>query len=123
VDGAAYWPGPNDLWSSVGTKLAEQLRRYDAVIHLRTPTLGSGYNHENPLRIESATEAIAVDARIARSWEEHPRRFFVEASQNFPDKAARALEILRTQMPECCRQHIVPFLDERHQEVGPRRLG
>src|SRR6266576_2679682 len=24
VDGGAYWPGPEDLWSCVGTTLAEQ---------------------------------------------------------------------------------------------------
>jgi predicted ATPase len=38
LDGAAYWPGPGDLWSAVGTTLEEQLGRYDAVIHLRPPT-------------------------------------------------------------------------------------
>ena len=56
VDGAAYWPGPGSLWREVGTTLEEQLRRYDAVIHLRTPASGAGYDHSNPLRIESATE-------------------------------------------------------------------
>ena len=61
VDGVAYWPGPDDLWSSVGTTLEEQLRRYDAVIHLRTPALASGYNQQNPLRVESAAEAGAID--------------------------------------------------------------
>lgn len=42
ADGAAYWPGPDDLWSAVGTSLEDQLRRYDAVIHLRTPGKQSG---------------------------------------------------------------------------------
>lgn len=36
VDGGAYWPGPGDLWSAVGTTRAPQLSRYDAVI--RPPT-------------------------------------------------------------------------------------
>lgn len=110
VDGSAYWPGPQDFWSSVGTRLEEQLRRYDAVIHLRTPTVESGYNQQNPLRIESAAEAATVDAQIATVWERHPRRFVVEAAQDFLSKAARALEILRGEMPKCCRRHVVPLL-------------
>jgi predicted ATPase len=111
VDGAAYWPGPGDLWSSVGTSLDEQLRRYHAVIHLRTPPTGQGYNHQNPLRIESSEEAAAIDERIAAAWVRHPRRFTVEADPDFLDKARRALSILREQMPECCRGHVVPSLD------------
>ena len=54
IDGGAYWPGPGDLWSSVATTLEDELKRYDAVIHLRTPSLDRGYNHQNPLRTESA---------------------------------------------------------------------
>src|SRR4030095_16850510 len=42
VDGLAYWTGHGDLWSSVGTTLQEQILRYDAVIHLRTPKIESG---------------------------------------------------------------------------------
>lgn len=117
IDGGAYWPGGEDLWASVGTTLEEQLRRYDAVIHLQTPTGAGGYNHQNPLRIESAAEAADVDARIARAWEHHPRRFIVEPSSDFLDKAARALDILRGELPECCRHHVVPVL------AGRRPLG
>jgi predicted ATPase len=120
VDGGAYWPGPGDLWSAVGTTLAEQLRRYDAVVHLRTPVVGSGYNRQNPLRIESAAEAVAIDARIARVWEDHPRRFVVEASADFLGKARRVLEILRGEVPECCRRHVVPFLGEQGQGAAGR---
>ena len=54
IDGAAYWPGPDTLWSSVGTTRLEQLARYDAVIHLRTPSSAGGYDQRNPLRTESA---------------------------------------------------------------------
>ncbi len=58
VDGGAYWPGPGDLWTATGTTLDDQLARYHAVIHLRTPI--RGYNHRNPLRVESALEARAI---------------------------------------------------------------
>jgi hypothetical protein len=109
LDGAAYWPGPGDLWSAVGTTLEEQLGRYDAVIHLRPPTTANGYNQRNPLRIESSMEAAAIDDRIATVWETHPRRFVVEAAPDFLSKAARVIEILRGEVPECCRRHVVPL--------------
>jgi predicted ATPase len=113
VDGAAYWPGDVEgFFSSIGTDLDEQLRRYHAVIHLRTPPVGGGYNNRsNPLRIETAEQAAAIDARIARTWERHPRRFFVDASADFLTKAARSLEILRDETTECCKHHIGPPLE------------
>jgi len=108
VDGHAYWPGPGELWRDVGTTLDEQLARYHAVIHLRTPALGNGYNHQNPLRIESAAEAAAIDARIALVWSKHPRRFEVPATTDFMAKVERAIEIVRGELPACCRLHPVP---------------
>jgi predicted ATPase len=111
VDGAAYWFGPDDLWSAVGTSLDEQLGRYDAVIHLRTPGQHDGYNHQNPLRFESAAQAALVDQRLIDVWAQHPRRFIVEPAADFLAKAKRVLDILRAQLPECCRQHRVPDVD------------
>lgn len=110
VDGLAYWPGPEDLWDTVGTSLANQIARYAAVIHLRTPTEATGYNHENPLRIETAAEASVIDDKIAQAWSEHPRRFVVEPAESFIKKAAQALEFLWQEMPECCRSHEIPGL-------------
>jgi len=111
VDGAAYWPGPGALWESVGSERNAELARYDAVIHLRTPPLENGYNQQNPLRIESATEAASIDERILAEWSGHPRRHIVDPAADFLTKARRALGILRGEMPECCRGHFVPTLD------------
>ncbi|MEO8257302.1 MAG: ATP-binding protein [Acidobacteriota bacterium] len=105
VDGSAYWPGPDDFWAALGTTLTEQLRRYDAVIHLRSPALGQGYNHQNPLRLESAAAAAAIDERLATVWTGHPRRFEVASTSDFLDKAGRVLEILSGELPDCCRRH------------------
>jgi predicted ATPase len=104
VDGAAYWPGPDELWGAVATTREQQLARYHTVIHLRTPTADGGYNQRNPLRIESAVEAALIDARIADGWTGHPRRFFVEATSSFLDKARSALAILSAELPECCNR-------------------
>jgi predicted ATPase len=108
VDGAAYWPGPGELWGEVGTLREDELARYDAVIHLRTPSASAGYNHQNPVRVESAAEANIIDDRILKVWDGHPRRFIVESAPDFLEKAHRALEILRGELPECCRGHHVP---------------
>lgn len=118
VDGAAYWPGPESLWDSVASPREAELHRYDAVIHLRTPTRDGGYNQQNPLRIESAAEAAAVDQRIAEEWAGHPRRYIIEPTRDFLAKARRALAILREELPECCRHHLVPGLDREEPPVG-----
>jgi predicted ATPase len=112
VDGAAYWPGPESLWDSVGTTLERELSRYDAVIHLRTPPIDGGYNHTNPLRFESALAAAEIDAQLLTIWSGHPRRFVVPPSPDFLEKAARTVEILKAEMPDCCRSR-----EERHASV------
>jgi len=105
IDGAAYGDSPEALFASVGTTIAEQLARYDAVIHLRTPSANAGYNHQNPLRTETAADAAVLDESIARVWTGHPRVFVVENQPDFLAKARIALEFLRQEVPECCRGH------------------
>ena len=103
VDGVAYWPGdPADFWASVHTDPRRELERYGAVIHLRTPPPGRGYNHRNPLRTESPEAAAEIDERILQAWSAHPRRFVIESSPRFVDKAMRAIDILHAELPECC---------------------
>lgn len=109
IDGLAYWPGPADeFWAAMGTTLERELARYDAVIHLRTPALEQGYNNQNPLRTESAATAAEIDARIALAWARHPRKLVVEPSSEFLDKATRAIQVLRDELPACCKQHVIP---------------
>lgn len=105
VDGGAYWPGPQDFWSAVGTTRAEQLGRYDAVIHLRTPSPAHGYNRVNPLRVESAAEASAIDERILAVWDGHPKRIVLEATPDFLTKASLALAAIAGELPACCGRH------------------
>ena len=120
VDCAAYWTGDGDLFSAVGTTRAIELARYDAVIHLRTPTSPHAYNRENPLRIESMEEAATIDARIALEWSAHSRVLVVDPTEDFLHKAARALALLRREVPECCRHHVRRFFwdDATNAESG-----
>lgn len=105
IDALAYWPGPGSFWDAVGTTLEAQLARYYAVIHLRVPTLAQGYNHQNPLRIETAAQAREIDDRIEVAWSAHPRRYVIEAADRFLVKANLAIEILGELLPPCCQQH------------------
>jgi len=112
VDSLAYWPGPGELWSEVGTTSGDELARYDAVIHLRTPPRGGGYNHDNPLRIETAAEAAAIDERIVAAWARHPHRFEVPATLAFVAKVARTLALVHRELPACCREHTSVRFDQ-----------
>jgi len=107
VDGVAYWVGPLDFWHGVGTTLDAELARYDAVIHLRTPSRHE-YNHRNPLRLETADEARAIDERIAAAWSSHPQRHVIEPSRTFLEKAAAVLEVVSTLVPDCCPRPPAP---------------
>lgn len=103
VDGAAYWPGePRTLFESVGTNLEAEIARYALVIHLETPTKELGYNHVNPLRIETAAQARAIDERIKTMWESHPNRHVIPSGPDFMMKAERAIELILGELPECC---------------------
>lgn len=109
VDGLAYWPGePGDLWAAVHSTVTAELQRYAAVIHLRTPSAGQGYNHGNPIRTESADAAARIDGRIADIWAAHPKVTTIPATADFLTKADAALEALQAELPVCCRPHAAP---------------
>ena len=107
VDSVAYWPEPvDDLWRDVHSDEATQLARYSAVIHLRTPSDVMGYDHSNPLRTERVDDALHLDSLIEAAWAKHPNRHLVASNLSFVHKAAHALELIRAELPECCRGHI-----------------
>ena len=111
LDGLAYWPdGIAAACEALGIDLDTELARYWAVIHMRTPTAERGYDHSNPVRVESATDALAIDARIAAVWECHPRRVIIESDPDFLHKVARAVEAIRNEVPFCCRSHRIAEL-------------
>lgn len=109
LDGAAYWPDSvESFWTEMQTTREVQLNRYHAVLHLRTPTVDQGYNHQNTLRVETSSEAQLIDQRILEAWDGHPNRLMIASTDDFIEKAALALSFLRSQLPDCCREHRVP---------------
>ncbi len=108
LDGLAYWPGDEaDFFKVSGLDMEKVYSRYHAVVHLRTPNAATGYNLQNPLRIENAAQAIAIDEKIASVWSKHPRYQAVENAQNFMEKAEKAKNLIISYLPECCAQAVV----------------
>lgn len=105
LDGIAYWPiARSRFFAMTGTKLDDEILRYSAVIHLRSPSAEQGYTR-NAIRIESAEEAQRIDKRIARVWAGHPRLLTIPSSDEFLTKATAALDLVRELLPECCKGH------------------
>ena len=96
LDGLAYWPyDEKQFWLMSGTNLAEEMNKYFAVIHLRTPMDTQGYNHQNPLRTETAEKAKEIDNKIAQIWNKHPNYISIDSCDNFLDKAQVAIDFIK----------------------------
>lgn len=107
LDGLAYWSEDRDLfWKMSGTRVEAEYERYAAVIHLRSPSAEQGYNHQNPLRIESDAQAKEIDEKIHAIWSSHPRYKMVESSPSFVLKTNSALNEIAATLPDCCRSRI-----------------
>jgi len=107
LDGLAYWPADEaSFLAELHATRSELLGRYDGVLHLRPPAASDGYDQTNPLRVESAAEAAAIDARIEQAYTGHPNRRFVESSGSFFTKLETAIAWLDPWVPECCRAAI-----------------
>lgn len=105
LDGLAYWPGPTPtFFEQMATTEAAALERYASVVHLRTP-VSKGYDHSNPVRVESMADAVRLDARVADAWTHHPRRIFIEPDDDFVRKLTRSIEAVEAFLPACCRAH------------------
>ena len=99
LDGLAYWPLTPDLFfEDLDTTLNREMARYEAVIHLRTPTTHNGY-HRDAMRLEGVREAAAIDERLLSVWKDHPKRFVVESTPDFLEKARRVLGIIEELLP------------------------
>ena len=52
----------------------------------------------------------ASNGRVVQSCPgAHPRLFVVEPAEDFLHKAARALTLLKGEVPECCQHHVRRF--------------
>ena len=83
LDALAYWPGHReDFFAELKTSEYEEVRRYEAVLHLRVP--------------ESAPRAAReIDSRLVEIWTSHPKRVFIDPTEDVLTKIGEALEVLR----------------------------
>ena len=71
---------------------------------MRSPGAEHGYTLSNPVRIESAEEAVAIDALIEDAWRGHPHRHFISSTKNFMEKARKALTLIENELPFVCEK-------------------
>jgi predicted ATPase len=102
VDGAAYWPGqPEPFFAGLGTSLAAELARYDAVVFFETAAAGGvKITSNNPARCETDEEALALDRRLREIWSQHPRFAFVPHEPSFFKKISAGLAALERLVAE-----------------------
>ncbi len=99
LDGAAYWPGPDgrEFFRHLGTTYDAELERYDGVIFFETAAAGGlPIEGNNPIRIESSDEALAIDRRLQDLWSKHPRYTFVPNNHSFFKKISFGLLALES---------------------------
>ena len=122
VDGAAYWPGSaRNYFASVGTTLAAELRRYDAVIFFESAAVaGHSIEGGNPVRNESLAEAVELDRRLRALWAPHPHFILVPHNPSFFKKISfglAALESVVAQMA-CDARCTPPEVTRKHGKKG-----
>jgi len=102
IDGAAYWPGGElEFFDFVGSSLAKELARYDAVLFFETAAAG-GMSIEggNPARVESNEQAVELDRRLRDLWLKHPRAAVVPHHPSFVKKIMLGLVALEKMVAE-----------------------
>lgn len=120
LDGLAYWPASEaSFFEELGTSRQVEMQRYSAIIHLRTPSAELGYNHKNPVRTEKPLDAAKIDEKIATIWKAHPELHFVESTEDFIKKAAKAIDLIAKELPECCKKHLQRSKSNHHTRKKP----
>ncbi len=97
IDGAAYWPSgePRDFFEDLGTTLERELERYDAVLFFETAAVGNlSIETGNPVRVETNTEAVALDTRLRELWRQHPNFVLIHHNHSFMAKLFEGLHVL-----------------------------
>ena len=83
LDGLAYWPEEQSLYfSQNGTNYSDELARYDVVLHLEVAHVGDYNSDHSDIRVESYEQAIAIDAKIKKAWEDHPCRYIITSNHD-----------------------------------------
>ncbi len=94
LDSVAYWPDDSSsFFSSLETTMAQEIARYDWVIHLDTADHDT-FDTTNPIRTESHIEAVELNTRITEAWKAHPQRVVIPHEAEFLLKIAKAKSVV-----------------------------
>lgn len=108
LDGLAYWQGTEqEFFETLQTTKKAEMQKYLGVLHLCSPDEGNGYNHQNPIRIESAKIAQEIDKKIHDVWSEHPNYIMIESTNDFVEKLQKASVALNTMTKDILSGHRV----------------
>lgn len=95
MDSLAYWPGSEiDFFNRVRSTRAQELARYEWIIHLDTASLDY-YDTSNPIRTENFDEAWNLNTKIKDAWSGHPRRLIIKHNTDFITKITTSLSVIR----------------------------
>ncbi len=75
----------------------EVLHSYDAVFHLVTAANGLETFYEtnsNEARIETPAQAVALDGKLLKCWENHPNHIIIENDENFEAKMMHVVKAI-----------------------------
>ena len=96
IDGAAYWPGDSEkFFIHMGTTLDDELRRYEGVIFFETAASGQmQIEGGNPHRVESLEQAVELDKKLRKMYENHPNFVFIAHEESFFQKITKGFNAL-----------------------------
>ena len=115
LDGSAYWPNSGStFFEALNTSRSSEYEKYEAIIHLVSPDLEHGYNHQNPIRTETAEVAAQIDKKIFLSWKDHPNYNVIDSTTNFMEKIDKAVKRLKLLLPVCCE---IPEAEQNENRI------
>lgn len=96
LDSIAYWPNDeDDFFKNIHSTKAEELARYDWVMHLDTAS-NENYDLSNPIRTETHTEALLLNEKIKMAWNGHPRRITIASDGDFLAKITKSIQVIKS---------------------------
>lgn len=93
LDGLAYWPTDAEFFfDEIDSSLAEEIARYDWVIHMDTAK-ANDYKL-NDVRVEHNSLAIILNEKVKQAWSEHPRRIIIPHHTHFLVKLDTVIKVV-----------------------------
>lgn len=99
LDGIAYWPKntQKNFIESVNTTIDDEFKRYDILIHLKSPRSKEFYKL-SPTRNEDHKLAIELDEKTLKAWKNHPKKYVIDDENDFLIKVENVIKIIEKEV-------------------------